>query len=559
MRDESTEPRLLHRKILSEASHPRHQATSGELSGPNVEAVFRDSGSKREEPGGQRKTLQGPVPGPLNSTLIPYLRGVSGAEAISTPTVQSHAAAPMLHREILREPRLPSPEGTVSANLLAGDAGPTINAPPVQPGSAEMLPDRKVPPEASSPPQESATQESRPTSDDAAVPNDVAPVREGSPEPQFLHRAISARLHYPNYESALHGSQTASGISAERINPRPLAPASSDTPSPDQKTSAGTPVDISQPSDLVLLHGRISSPLPLTSGPSHEDAVPASSLQSSDLLQVVKTPSMQSPRAEPHVLHRTASPETLLADAPHEKTAMELSHIANTGITGARPVANDNVGRRTSDARADIQALASAATERQPDIAPDTMHSPAYLTDPVIGATPIIGGGTPVSDRVPNSHQAVARTAQQALVVLPSLRHTDDLLPARPRPLHYGTRRTAVTTPVQRYPVVGIASASAPAVADHSVPQPGSTGMVHRFDYALPVDGSRRLQRARTPAPVGASNGAIPSGAVPPLFDSAPKPGMSDLEVKQLADKVYGLLVRRLSSEKDRRGISDAI
>jgi hypothetical protein len=34
---------------------------------------------------------------------------------------------------------------------------------------------------------------------------------------------------------------------------------------------------------------------------------------------------------------------------------------------------------------------------------------------------------------------------------------------------------------------------------------------------------------------------------------------MSEFEIKQLADRVYSILVRRLSSEKDRRGISDAV
>jgi hypothetical protein len=57
------------------------------------------------------------------------------------------------------------------------------------------------------------------------------------------------------------------------------------------------------------------------------------------------------------------------------------------------------------------------------------------------------------------------------------------------------------------------------------------------------------------PAPAASSSSVGPSNGYSPGPSSGSAAGMSELQVKQLADRVYSLLVRRLTSERDRRGI----
>jgi hypothetical protein len=559
-RHASIERRLLHRKVLPEVSHASYQGTPQELSQRSVEHVpTRDVPPKREEPAdAPQRTLPESSLSPFTRPLITRSRGDS-VEAMSTPIVQSHSVeSQMLHRKILPQACQSTPEEMAPAHSLTGNAVSIANTPPALPESPPVQIVNREGSAETSLHQETATQELHPLTGNAVAPIHIASVREEAREGQSLHRTASEELHYPTNESAVHGSRPAGDISAEQINPRHLIQASSEMPSLVRKTS--TQVDSSQSSDLILPNQRTAVSVLVKGDDSHEGAVPVSSPKNSDALPALATPRILDQRSEPHLLHRTISSKMSLAGDTAKPTLIDLAHIANTSITGVHRLENENEERPASSGSHDLQAFTSRDRGSRTNTVTDATRSTVSLVDREVGQAPVARGRVYLSDRVTSPDYTVVRmAAQRALVASPPVRPKDNAPSARPQLLNYGSPGTADTSPVWRYFAAGVARTNGPAAANHGLQHLGSTGMIHRLSYALPSDINGVLQRAAGSAPIGPSSGAVPSGAVPPLYDSPQKAGMSNFQVQQLADQVYGMLVRRLSREKDRRGISDAI
>jgi hypothetical protein len=86
-----------------------------------------------------------------------------------------------------------------------------------------------------------------------------------------------------------------------------------------------------------------------------------------------------------------------------------------------------------------------------------------------------------------------------------------------------------------------------------------SRGLAHSIAYRFPADSMSAAAPAPPAGVIAPTQSSALPGAVPSRVNSGAASRLSDLEIKQLVEKVYSLLVRRLASERDRRGIGDAV
>ncbi|MGA7413983.1 MAG: hypothetical protein WBW33_26135 [Bryobacteraceae bacterium] len=126
-----------------------------------------------------------------------------------------------------------------------------------------------------------------------------------------------------------------------------------------------------------------------------------------------------------------------------------------------------------------------------------------------------------------------------------------------PKPLGVDTLDRVLTVPVTR----ALQRYNAGDVRAGNGPESAGNQFVDRFVFRQAGGGSAASSGtlARTTAP-----GSIP--ATIPMFTGATRssstasaPAMTDVEIRRLADRVYQMLVRRLASEKERRGLSDGV
>jgi hypothetical protein len=288
-----------------------------------------------------------------------------------------------------------------------------------------------------------------------------------------------------------------------------------------------------------------------------------------------------------------ASSQANVGPAPaHEPTAADrgpFHHLADSGMlarVSSRP--RRNMGGAGS--RSDASLLIGTHSPGEPITAEAPLQHLAVAAPPVQRAvtTDRISRASNEADAAGPIEHTVQRGIEGAMVqrvggvesAVSGRSGVEEERMGRPNQVSYAPGlATVARTPQEFLRSPGgaqpRASGAVPAVfprithLNQSQQKPGATrnapvdivpGLPGGMAYRLPADAAL----AEAPAPLSGviaapTQAAPPPGAVPTRMDSVAASKLSDREVKQLADTVYGLLVRRLTSEKDRRGIGDAI
>jgi hypothetical protein len=562
---ESTDRQLVHRELAPESQHTDHGGTHPRsIDAPPVTSTATVKNESAELGILHREILPEIQHFAQESTTDEAYSPVATSAVTNTPSItgQQDSTQQLAYHAVPPEAPPQTRESTIQPNLREGGLAQGVSPPPVhREFTALQSLHRSISADVPSPAQDSAIKA------DGGNVVKPAPAGDESTWSQSLNRAATPELQHPTYRDAVPISHPGAAKYGEPMNSG-SPHASRETPllfpetSPEMPHVGGaaqgtithlskpTGVGITQPTDNTTPLGRPSNPSPTdlrgrsgepgAHNPTHESAVYLSRSPAGGPERAASTPPSRLEHAEPNVLHRKLSPHRSPESNASSETAKEPSRGTISESAGPHALNEADPGHRTSGVNDATDGVGFAVRSRNPEFSRTfATTGPLYVSEP--GTDPSRPVGT--------------MAWRQSAVALAHSRPTDNTPTlGRPQLLHSEITRTGVASAARRHTAV---NSNRAAIIDNAIQRRGSSGMVHRLGNSILTNGDGAIQRAE--APNATPSVAPSSGAVPPVYNPASKPGMSEFEVRQLADRVYSLLVRRLSSEKDRRGLSDAL